>query len=61
MSFCCLTDAAVLKYTIYKPISGVCEKKETMMVKLEYTRALRNKVKVDDILAHVTPYLLERK
>ena len=27
MSFCCLTDAAVLKYTIYKPISGVCEKK----------------------------------
>ena len=27
MSFCCLVDATVLKYTIYIPISGVCEKK----------------------------------
>ena len=24
----CLVDAAVLKYTIYTPISGVCENKE---------------------------------
>ena len=39
MSFCCLADAAVLKYTIYTPISGVCETK--MMVKLEYTKALQ--------------------
>ena len=39
MSFCCLADAAVLKYTIYTPISGVCENK--MMVKLEYTKALQ--------------------
>ena len=34
--------------------------KTKMMVKLEYTN-YSNKVKVDDILAHVTPYLLERK
>ena len=27
MSFCFLADAAVLKYTIYTPISVVCEKK----------------------------------
>ena len=27
MSFCCLADAAVLKYTIYTPISSACENK----------------------------------
>ena len=35
----CLVDAAVLKYTIYTPISGVCENK--MLLKLEYTKALQ--------------------
>ena len=39
MSFGCLADAAVLKYTIYAPISGVCENK--MLLKLEYTKALQ--------------------
>ena len=35
----CLVDAAVLKYTIYTPISGVRENK--MLLKLEYTKALQ--------------------
>ena len=35
----CLVDAAVLKYTIYTAISGVCENK--MLLKLEYTKALQ--------------------
>ena len=43
MSFCCLADAAVLKYTIYTPISSVCENKNDGQTGVHKSSPIRSK------------------
>ena len=43
MSFCCLADAAFLKYTMYTPISGVCENKTDGQTGVHKNSPIRSK------------------
>ena len=43
MSFYCLADAAVLKYTIYTPISSACENKNDGQTGVHKSSPIRSK------------------
>ena len=43
MSFGCLADAAVLKYTIYTPISSVCKNKNDGQTGVHKSSPIRSK------------------
>ena len=58
MSFCCLADVAVLNTQFTHLFRCLWKQKWWSNWS---TQKLSNKVKVDDILAHVTPYLLAWK
>ena len=43
MSFCCLADATVIKYTIYTPNSGVCDNRNDGQTGVHKSSPIRSK------------------
>ena len=43
MSFCCLADAAVIKYTIYTPNSGICDNRNDGQTGVHKSSPIRSK------------------